>query len=173
MGKLKITDKDRGWKKIVADLTALKNAPYVKVGLVGPDAGATHKDQGKGESLSVAAIGMIHEFGSESRNIPERSFIRGTIDANVAHIRSVITTLSKNVMLQKMNATQALGILGLDVTKLIKNRITVERIPPPLKPETIKQKTRDGKAGDTPLVDTGQMLNSVRHQVVIDGKGDE
>jgi hypothetical protein len=173
MAKLKITDKDKGWKKIVKDFTVLKNAPYVKVGLVGPDAGAVHNGGDKNESLPVATIGMIHEYGSESRGIPERSFIRGPLDSHLGQIREAMTSLSRKVMLQTMEASQALGLLGLLGVKIMKNAITVDRVPPPLKPATIKAKTRDGKTGDTPLVDTAQMLNTLKHQVVISGKEDE
>ncbi len=171
MAKVKVIDKDRGWNKIVKDLTAMKSAPYVKVGLVGPNAEAIHSDSS--ESISVATIGLIHEFGSESRNIPERSFIRGPLDAHIGEIREGISNLSSKLIFQKITLDQALGILGLLGVKIIKNAITVDRIPPPLNPKTIEAKTRDGKSGDTPLVDTAQMLNSVRHQVVLSGRDDE
>lgn len=173
MGKIKVTDIDKGWKKIVGDLRKLKNAPYAKVGLVGPTAGATHEESAGGESLTVATIGMIHEYGSESRNIPERSFIRGPLEANQENLRSFIKKLSFNLASQKMDVAQALGLLGLEGVRIIKKAITVDRIKPSLDPKTVKAKTRAGKKGDTPLVDTGQMQNSVRHQVMLSGKDEE
>lgn len=169
MAKMKITDKDKGWKKIVSDYRKIANSPFVKVGVIGSAAESVHKSESN-ESINVATIATIHEFGSESRGIPERSFIRGTIEAYRPTIVGFIEKLSRAIIFQRMDASRGLGLLGLEAIKLIKNRITVERIPPPLKPETIKQKTRDGKAGDTPLVDTAQMLNSVRHEVVVDGR---
>lgn len=173
MAKAKVTDIDKGWKKIVGDLRKLKNAPYAKVGLVGPSAGATHEESSAGESLTVATIGMIHEYGSESRNIPERSFIRGPLEANKENLRSFIQKITFNLASQKLDVAQALGLLGLEGVRIIKQAITVDRIKPALAPETVKAKTRDGKAGDTPLVDTAQMLNSVRHQVVLSGRDEE
>lgn len=166
MGKVKIIDKDRGWKKIAADLRKTANHPYVKVGLVEPASEAVHK----GSELTVAEIGVIHEYGSADGSIPPRSFIRTTLISESQKVNSAIESFLKGVILQKYNVETALGRLGLFALSLIKNRITNEHIPPPLAESTIKAKTRDGKTGDVPLVDTAQMLNSIRHHVVMDGR---
>lgn len=168
MAKTKIIDKDRGWKKIAADLRKTANHPYAKVGFVEPSAEAPHK----GSALTVAQIATIHEYGSEDGRIPPRSFIRGTLIQESQAIQGAISSLLKSVLFQKLNVETALGRLGLFAVSLIKNRITNEHIPPELSPATIKAKTRDGKKGDVPLVDTGQMLNSIRHHVVMDGRNE-
>lgn len=163
-----MVDKDRGWKKIAAELQKAAKKPYVKVGFIGDSGGAEHKDS----VLTVAGVAAIHEYGAPERNIPERSFIRGTIEAHSSEVQGFIDHQNKSVLLQKIDVKEALGRLGLFITALIKNRIVKEHVPPPLKESTIKAKTRAGKTGEVPLVDTAQMLNSIRHQVVMSG-GDE
>lgn len=165
MAKFKVIDKDRGWKKIAAELRKAATKPYVKVGFIGDSGGAEHKDS----TLTVAGVAAIHEYGAPDHNIPERSFIRGTIEAHSTEVQGFIDHQNKSVLLQKINVKEALGRLGLFMVALIKNRIVKEHVPPPLKESTIKAKTRDGKTGEVPLVDTGQMLNSIRHQVVLEG----
>lgn len=165
MGKVKVIDRDRGWKKIAAELRKAAQKPYVKVGFIGDVGGAEHKDS----HLTVAGVAAIHEYGAPEQNIPERSFIRGTIEAHSNEVQGFIDQQSRSVVLQKIDVKEALGRLGLFMVSLIKNRIVKEHIPPPLKESTIRAKTRDGKVGDVPLVNTGQMLNSIRHQVVMGG----
>ena len=165
MAKFKVIDKDRGWKKIAAELKKAANKPYVKVGFIGDSGAATHKDS----PLTVAGIAAIHEYGAPDQNIPERSFIRGTIEARSNEVQGFIDHQNKSVLLQKINVREALGRLGLFVVALIKDRIVKEHVPPPLKESTIKAKTRDGKTGEVPLVNTAQMLNSIRHEVVMNG----
>lgn len=166
MAKMKIIDKDRGWKKIAEEFRKAADKPFVKVGFVGSTGEATHKES----EMTVAQLAAIHEYGSEDGTIPERSFIRGTLTKEAQKIQSVIQNLLKNIIFQKTDTQTALGRLGLFGVSLIKNRITTERIPPPLKPATVQAKTRDGKTGEVPLVDTAQMLNSIRHEVVMDGR---
>lgn len=166
MGKAKIIDKDRGWKKIAEEFRKASQQPFVKVGLVGSGAEATHK----GSDQTVASIAAIHEYGSEDGHIPERPFIRGTIQSRLTEIQGFIDHQIKDVLFQKIDVQGALGRLGLFTVSAIKDRIVSEHIPPPLAESTIKQKTRDGKTGEVPLVDTAQMLNSIRHEVVMDGR---
>lgn len=165
MAKFKVTDKDRGWKKIAAELKKAAAKPYVKVGFIGDSGNATHKDS----PLTVAGIAAIHEYGAPEQNIPERSFIRGTIEARSNEVQGFIDHQNKSVLLQKLNVREALGRLGLFAVALIKDRIVKEHIPPPLKESTIIAKTRDGKTGEVPLVNTAQMLNSIRHEVIMNG----
>jgi len=165
MAKFKVIDKDRGWKKIAAELKKAAAKPHVRVGFIGDSGGATHKES----PLTVAGVAAIHEYGAPEQNIPERSFIRGTIEAHSNEVRAFIDHQNKSVLFQKISVKEALGRLGLFMVALIKNRIVKEHVPPPLKESTIQAKTRDGKTGEVPLVDTAQMLNSIRHQVVMEG----
>ncbi len=165
MGKFKVIDKDRGWKRIAEEFRKASQQPFVKVGFVGSSGEATHKNS----TETVASIAADHEYGSDDGRIPERSFIRGTLIKESGKVQSAIDQLLKNVIFQKIDVQGALGRLGVFAVSLIKDRIVNEHIPPPLAQSTIAAKTRDGKAGDVPLVDTGQMLNSIRHEVIMDG----
>lgn len=166
MTKMKVIDKDRGWKKIAEEFRKAANKPFVKVGFVGSSGEASHKNS----DMTVAQLAAIHEYGSEDGTIPERSFIRGTLNKESQQIQGMILSLLKSVIFQRIEIQTALGRLGLFATSLIKNRITSDHIPPTLKPATIQAKKRDGKTGEVPLVDTAQMLNSIRHEVVLDGR---
>lgn len=166
MAKFKVIDRDRGWKKIAEEFRKASQQPFVKVGFVGSSGEAIHKDS----TETVASIAVQHEYGTEK--IPERSFIRGTLIKESAKVQGMIDQLLKNVLFQKIDVQGALGRLGVFAVALIKNRIVTEHIPPPLAESTIAAKTRDGKTGEVPLVDTGQMLNSIRHEVTMDGRNE-
>lgn len=166
MAKFKVIDKDRGWKKIAEEFRKASQQPFVKVGFVGSSGEAIHKDS----TDTVASIAAEHEFGTEK--VPERSFIRGTLIKESAKVQGMIDQLLKNVLFQKIDAQGALGRLGIFAVSLIKDRIVNEHIPPPLAQSTIEAKTRNGKSGEVPLVDTGQMLNSIRHEVIMDGRSE-
>lgn len=166
MAKFKVIDKDKGWKKIAEEFRKASQQPFVKVGFVGSSGEAIHKNS----TETVASIAAEHEYGTEK--VPERSFIRGTLIKESAKVQSTIEQLLKNVLFQKIDVQGALGRLGVFAVSLIKDRIVTEHIPPPLAESTIAAKTRDGKTGEVPLVNTGQMLNSIRHEVIMDGRSE-
>jgi hypothetical protein len=149
---------DRGWKKLraIAKRIGEDDRTYVKVGVLGPRARAEH-DGG----ISTVGLAIIHEFGTET--IPERSFIRSTYDAHRAEYMAMLKKLVAAVVSTKpkMTEKEALGILGAKIASDMKAKITEgEGIPPPLSPETIRR-----KGSSRPLVDTGQLLNSITWEV--------
>jgi phage gpG-like protein len=168
-----IIDKDRGWKRIEAEIAKARRGPNVQVGIFGPAAAADHGGQ---SNVQVAAV---HEFGltidhpgrKDTKNakpykieMPERSFLRGTVDAKAKQISTMQKRLQDRVIAGQMTTHQALETLGLYIKGLIQARIAAG-IPPPLKPSTIRRKTVRGKAGTTPLIDTGQLRASIDHKV--------
>lgn len=163
MGKSKVIDKDRGFQKMVRDYRKMaKDQPYVKVGVIGEKAAATEH----GSDLTVADIATIQEFGAESVGIPERSYIRATIDKMNADLAQFIERQATKVIREEQTAEQALDLIGLYTVSLIKAAITAG-IPPELAASTIKAKTRAGKTGEVPLVNFGQLINSIQHKVVM------
>lgn len=111
----------------------------------------------------MAELGAIHEFGSPKQNIPQRSFVRATVELKEKEIFQLQKKLYKRLMFDdlrynsKIDESQALGLLGSWLSTEMKKRITEgEGIPPANSPKTIEK-----KKSSRPLVDTGRMLNSI------------
>ncbi len=149
-----VRDKDRGWKKLGSMLKRQAHrGPHVKVGVLGPDAEAAHAD----DNLTVVEVASFHEFGRG--NNPERSFIRSTFDGNRKAYATMMRKLADKVITGKMQPKMALGVVGMKVQSDIQKRIETG-IAPPLKAATIAR-----KRSTKPLIDTGQLKNSVTYQV--------
>jgi len=143
--KLTLVDKDRGYEKIVRELKRVaKGSPYIRLGVIGG-----------GE---VALIALVHEFGSEKRSIPERSWLRSAIDRHRGW-SALREKLLKAVFEGKLSAEQALGLLGQQAVADIRAGI-VAGIPPPLSPKTIA-----AKGSDKTLIDSGRFFGSISYQV--------
>lgn len=108
----------------------------------------------EGSSLTNAELAAIHEFGAPRANIPERSHIRGTFDAQQQAWQALASKLLKGVIEGRFDGEQALGILGEQAVADMR-RFVRAGVPPPLKPETIRR-----KGSSTPLIDTGRYLQS-------------
>jgi len=150
----KVRDIDRGWKK--HGLTLRRQAlggPHVLVGVQGPEATAAHAES----ELTVAEVASYHEFGRG--NNPERSFIRETFDIKRLEMGMALRPLASQVVAGKMTARRALEIIGMKAQSDIQGRIE-EGIDPPLKESTIKR-----KKSSKPLIDTGQLKNSITYEV--------
>lgn len=157
-----VRDVDRGYKKLqdAARKLAARGA-YVKAGVLGGD-----KDRREGEPIGNVELAAIHEFGAPAANIPERSFIRSTFDKHREQYVNHLKKLLVHVYEGRMDLEKVLGIMGLKMTADIKSAVkSGSGIPPPLKESTVRS-----KGSSRPLVDTGQMINSVTHEVVTNGK---
>lgn len=125
----------------------------VKVGL--PRGSGTHGPSG----LPVVELGAIHEFGSGDGRIPERSFLRGTMDAKEREHNALIRKLGHAVDTGKQSPRVALEQLGMAAAANIQERIA-DGIPPANAPATVKR-----KGSSTPLIDTGALRQAITHQV--------
>lgn len=159
---------DRGWEDIKARMQALRGGTAeVRVGVQGAQATANHQ----GTALTVAQLATIHEFGKTIQQprmhrtirIPERSFLRATIDQYQEAIARRQVLLTQGYLLGKFALKPALELLGQYVVGLVKQRMA-NGIPPPNSPWTIAKK-RSSK----PLIDTGQLRNSITYQVALHG----
>lgn len=164
----------------------LKFKGVVDVGII--DAG-----KHSGSDLTVASIGLVHEFGAtidhpggtpfrynydgqviflkkgDSRAvnmtephkiiIPERSFIRSTLKEKRKEIIARQIKLLKKIAKGELTEQKALGLLGEFVSDLIKQKIKSLKSPPNA-PITIKR-----KGSSNPLIDEGQLANSITYKV--------
>lgn len=125
---------------------SLRGPDLVKVGL--PKGSNAYPD-----GTSVIMVGAVHEFGSPARGIPQRSFLRATVEAGRSKYKQLFKKLSKKIVDRNLTKKEALGLIGLQVQGDVQGRIT-DGIDPELK-------YRKG----TPLIDTGHLRQSITFQV--------
>ena len=104
-------------------------------------------------------IAADNEFGT--REIPARPFMRTSFDENMQRINNFILSEYDDVLTGKSNTRRSLnriGLLGVDLVQVKIRSITN----PPNSPKTIALK-RSSK----PLIDFGQMIQSVKFKVTI------
>ena len=122
-----------------------------------------HEDAGSNNGVSIAEYAFYNEFGTTT--IPERSFMRTTLDEKGTLIEETFQKLIARALAGKSNLYGALDTLGLFVSGLIQKKITDIREPPNC-PATIKR-----KGSSNPLIDTGAMRQAVSWKVRKDEEG--
>ena len=146
-GQVKVND--RVWRGVLKRVSEMKRGT-VRVGVMG--------DAGDENGVSLAEIAAFHEFGTST--IPERSFLRSTFYGHAAEgLRVMCEKLSKAIVEGKMDEPRALGLLGTWAVAEVKKTIRAS-IAPELAAATIA-----AKGSSLPLVDTGQLINSITYVV--------
>lgn len=125
---------------------SFKGVNSVKVGL--PRDSNAYPD-----GTSVIMVGAVHEFGSPSKGIPQRSFLRSSLNENKRKYKKLLAKLTKSVIRGKITMTKALGLLGLQAQTDVRGKIIDIKSP--------KLKHRKGN----PLVDTGHLVESIVFKV--------
>lgn len=153
----------------------------VTVGVHADDGAAQHvaNDTGEPQPLTVADIATFHEFGvgpfsvmsafgadgaasvHEHPGIPQRSFIRAWFDESQEFIVATLQSQMQLVVAGKLTAEQAGARIALAFEGSMKQRIS-RGIPPPNAPSTIAR-----KGSSKPLIDRGQLRNSIRAQAEV------
>ncbi len=151
---------DHGGEKLKETIAALaKSDPHVRVGIFA-DAGTGGATRDGG--LTNVEIAAIHEFGAPEANIPERSFIRSTFEANKPKYAGMVKKLLPQVVEGKRDVRWMFDVIGQQIVADINRKVRVEGVPPPLKPETIAR-----KGSSRALLDTGRMLASLTYLTVV------
>lgn len=162
----KIIDRDKGWRAIEKTVKAF-GGREVAVGVLS-DAG-THAESG----ADMVVIAAANEFGAPSVNVPERSYIRSTVDAKRRTYGRVLNELSKHaignaaVSKRSGSADRQLRKFALLVQSDIQHTM-VRLQEPPNEPSTIAR-----KGSSNPLIDTSQLKNSITGVVRPAGTGSE
>lgn len=152
--RTRVRDVDRGWRKVRREV--IKPTQYVTVGIHGSE------DARDGEIGNVALM-AIHEFGSESAGIPERSVIRHTIDTNITAYRRLVHTIGQQIYNGRISVGQGLNLIGLKVAADMRG--TISRTPggwPALQDATVASRQF---GGSKPLLDRGELQKSIKHKV--------
>lgn len=141
---------DHGYRRL---LSAAERKHKLKIGVFGAQAAASHGYLTNGELMAV------HENGTE--HIPARRPIGGYVEEKADLILRDLELVAQGVLLQKITPKLGLTQLGLRHVGLMKQRIS-DGLSPPNTPETIRR-----KRSSTPLIQTGQLRNSIASQVVL------
>lgn len=172
----KTIDRDMGYGRILKSIRELEKKPHVKVGYQASTGKKSKKAaervtvEGKTitatflqEKVTVLDVAIWNEFGTV--NIPERSHIRLTYDQMKNKWFAENKKLMVRILKGRITVKEALEIVGLLIESDIKGKIQkTDSSWPPNAPSTIQK-----KKSSKPLIDTGQMLNSVRFLVVMKG----
>lgn len=114
-----------------------------------------HSDAGAGkDGVTNALKAAVNEFGTDT--IPERSFLRSTMAENRQTYLGNIAKIAQSAIQGKRTPEKGMGLLGLKAQNDIKARITSIATPANAA-STIKR-----KKSSNPLIDTGEMRESVR-----------
>lgn len=159
MARADVRDIDKGWERIERELASFRNSSV----LIGFQEGTLTKKEVKGQrekegGLSMPQIAAANEFGT--KRIPARPFMSTSFDENRSRIEKLIQIQYQKVKDGKQKAENALIGVGVVVVGMIQQKIRAI-LSPPNAPSTIK-----AKGSSKPLIDFGQMIQSVREKVV-------
>lgn len=130
--------------------------------LVGiPAANAARRE--KGEPINNAQLGYIHENGAPKANIPARPFlipgIRNARPKVIPKFKAAAEAVLRGDLGAASRALHSAGLTGQNEVRAVINAGP----PPPLSERTLEARRRRGRTGDVPLIDTGQLRNSITY----------
>jgi hypothetical protein len=127
----------------------------------GVPAGATTTD-GK----SIAKYAYWNEVGVPENKLPARPFLRQTVNENQDKWKSILASNTNFASISKDNNEPVMGLVGEVMVADIKQTIQRGDFTPD-SPKTVASKRRKGKKEPAhPLIDTGQLLESIIGEVV-------
>lgn len=114
-------------------------------------------------NITVAGYGLVNEFGSATRGIPERSFIRVPLNL---HLNENIRNYKDkyiNFLFKSQKIDKAYSYLGVNAKKIIVEAFSTSNngLWKPNTKRTIKQ-----KGSSKPLIDSGRLRKSISYRVV-------
>ena len=154
---VKVKDNDQNYKELVNTFKKLKKKKTVVVGVLGSK--ATERKRGSDGDVTVVDVASWNEFGTDK--IPARSFLRSTYEQDKAKFLGIISRLRNEIALGKMDIKKALSIVGEYAQAQVQKKITDGG--DPFIPNTPTTAVKKGST--SPLIDTGQLRQSIRYEV--------
>lgn len=149
-------DRSRDFDKALAALT--QSVVYVGIP-------ADNTNRTDDAPIGNAAIGYIQETGSPINNIPARPFLVPGIKSVADRLASIFRKAGQNALAGDLDAVQkGLNAAGIVAQSAVKARITAG-IPPALAKSTLAARASRGVNRTKPLIDTGQLLNSITYVI--------
>jgi hypothetical protein len=188
--KVHITERGEGMKLLERRIKALATSrAHIGVFADSADMIGPHNND---EVLSMAQIAAVHEFGVTGR-IPERSFMRSTLEKNSAKYTELLKKMVDLVLLGKISAKTAISRVGAIAASDMQATI-VNGLKPALSKRTLllraknlkkrreenggkDPRLRDGrgrffsttKSGFKPLFDSGQLVRAITYKAIMRG----
>ena len=156
----------------------INNLPKLKVALailtsdevlVGVPAEAPDRKPKAGEPstpLNNATIAYLMDKGSPANNVPARPFMEPGIQDCKDKVVKVYKVAAKGALGQEgaEGINKAFHTSGLIAQAAIRNKIN-SGIAPALSERTLAARRKRGRTGTVPLVDTGQLRNSISYVI--------
>ncbi len=149
---------DRGLLQILSAV-AKADSTRVKVGVVGAKGGEPSANDPR---ITVAEVAAINEFGSTVADVPARPAIGHTFREKQQEVVGYLADAARHVVLSG-NADVALERAGAAMAAAVRDTIAESPFDPNAE-ATVKK-----KGFDHPLVDTGQLLEAIGHELVHGG----
>lgn len=152
MAKPRVKKVDKGLNRIKADFKKMDGA-YAKVGVLA-DAG-TYKE----ESVNIALVAAVLHYGRDG-SYKKWPFIANGIKKGTSQLNRLREKVLLKITKNEFSVRQGISLIGLKGEALIKKEIRTVTSP------AIEDSTAARKKGSTkPLIDSGQLLNSISHEV--------
>lgn len=120
---------------------------------------------GREAGESNAVLANIHENGSPARNIPPRPFLRPSLENKKKEIGVFLKARAQRVLDGAENAEACYTAVGLYAQSIVKAYLRESGNFTPLKAATLARRKKKGFLGEKPLIETGQLLNSINFDV--------
>jgi len=129
---------------------------FVKVGVLGDN------NSRDGDVINNAELGMVQEFGSPSKNIPPRSFLRMPLEAKKDEIESVGKTQAFKTAIENGDIDLALTLIGIKGEEIVDDAFTSSGFGQwdANRPSTVAK-----KGSSRALIDTGELRRSITSEV--------
>jgi hypothetical protein len=147
-----IHKKYAGGVKGLLERIAELGEPKVYIGIPS----STNARQGASNNATIAAA---HEMGAPSRGIPARPFLIPTMQNNAEKYTNLMAQGFRNALQDKEKAAEVYEKIGLVASSDVKDYIVSGQFVP------LKESTIDRKGSSKPLIDTGEMRNSISYEV--------
>lgn len=155
-------------EELLKELKKLKKST-ITVGVIAPDSELEMKAKVNeyGATIPVtdkmrgwfAANGYPLKKETKKIVIPERSFVRSGFDENVDGVYAKMRDLIGDVLSLEINADIFANMIGLEMSGKIQKQLRDLRSP------ANSKMTVDKKGSSNPLIDSGQLVGSIRHEV--------
>jgi hypothetical protein len=149
------TDRTHALRKGWADLKRL----HVVVGI--PQQAGSRD----GGDENNAVIGYKQEYGEPARGVPPRPFLNPSLDKKKGQIADFLKDRAVGVSTGKETAEQCYTAVGLLAQSIVKEYIRESSNFKPLSARTLAARKARGVSRTKPLIDTGQLLNSISFDI--------
>jgi hypothetical protein len=165
-----VVDRDRGYRRLVADLRDMHlKGMGVEVG-IREEKGAIPYERDAFEvdgatvstpGATLVQVAAVHEFGSRDGRIPERSWLRAPFDRHRKQYERVMLAGIGRVVDGALTLRDLLETVGAVVVGDLQENIAAG-IAPANAPYTIAR-----KGSSTPLIDTGRFRQSIDYGLTV------